>query len=289
MSNVLYDAPGPRTIVRYRIYTAVASVLLLAVLGYVLWLMYEKGQFEYELWEPFVTPDFIRALLVDGLVKTLQMAFTSVILAVVFGLVFGVGKMSEHAWVRWPCWAVVEFFRAVPVLLLMVFIFFSYGVGDGFGSYWSVVAALTLYNGSVLAEVFRAGVLAVPRGQAEAAYAIGMRKTQVMMFVLLPQAVKIMLPAIISQCVVALKDTSLGYYIIAPGLTAVGKQIYGEFGNQFQTVIVIAAFYIVANLILTWVATRVQKRLVGEKKPLEVSMIGTTDADTGYTQAGGGV
>ena len=82
--------------------------------------------------------------------------------------------------------------------------------------------ALTLYNGAVLAEVFRAGINAVPKGQSEAAYAIGMRKSQVMNIILLPQAVKIMIPAIISQCVVALKDTSLGYLIAAPGLTRVG-------------------------------------------------------------------
>jgi glutamate transport system permease protein len=285
--SVLYDAAGPRTVARHRLYSLIASVVLLAVAAYVVWLMYDKGLFAYEEWEPFVTPDFVRALLVDGLFKTLQMAFTSIVFAVVFGLLFGAGKLSDHAWVRRVCWAVVEFFRAVPVLLLMVFVFYSYGIGDGFGPYWSVVAALTLYNGSVLAEVFRAGVLAVPHGQAEAAYAIGLRKTQVMLHVLLPQAVKIMLPAIISQCVVALKDTSLGYYIVAPGLTAVGKQIYGEFGNQFQTVIVIASIYIAANLVLTWIATWVQKRFVGEKKQLDVSMMGITDLDTGGTQAGG--
>ena len=121
----------------------------------------------------------------------------------------------------------MEFFRAVPVLLLMIFVFFSYGINRGdSGAYWSVVIALTLYNGAVLAEVFRAGVLAVPKGQAEAAYAIGMRKSQVMNIILLPQAVKIMLPAIISQCVVALKDTSLGYVVAAPGLTPVARPIY---------------------------------------------------------------
>ena len=116
----------------------------------------------------------------------------------------------------------------------MVLFFLAYGIGaDGIGAaYWCVVVALTVYNGSVLAEVFRAGINAVPAGQAEAAYAIGMRKSQVMNIILLPQAVKIMLPAIISQCVVALKDTSLGFYIAAPGLTAVGKPIYTEFHNQ---------------------------------------------------------
>ena len=119
---------------------------------------------------------------------------------------------------------------------------------DESGAYWSVVAALTLYNGAVLAEIFRAGVLAVPKGQAEAAYAIGMRKTQVMTLVLLPQGVKIMLPAIISQCVVALKDTSLGYAIAAPGLTEVGEGIYNQFQNQVPTMFVIASLYIAVNL-----------------------------------------
>ena len=275
MSSVLYDHPGPRTVARHRVYTLLALLAVAVLLGLLVWRMWDRGQFAYELWEPFVTPAFVVALLVDGLWQTLQMALLSVTFAVVLGLVLGVGKLSEHAWVRWPSWAFVEFFRAVPVLLLMIFIYFTYGVGDGFGDYWSVVLALTLYNGSVLAEVFRAGVGAVPAGQAEAAYAIGLRKSQVMTIVLLPQAVKIMLPAIISQMVVALKDTSLGYYITAPGLTFIGKQIYQEFDNQLPTVLVVAALYIGVNLALTWVATQVQRRLVGEVKPLVTSEVGS--------------
>ena len=274
MSSVLYDYPGPRTVARHRLYTLLALVLVAIPIGLLLWRMWDTDQFDYELWEPFLTPDYLEALLVDGLWQTLQMALLSVTFAVVFGLVLGVGKMSDRTWIRWPSWLVVEFFRAVPVLLLMVFIFLTYGIGDGFGAYWSVVLALTLYNGSVLAEVFRAGVNAVPSGQAEAAYAIGMRKTQVMSIILLPQAVKIMLPAIVSQMVVALKDTSLGYYITAPGLTFVGKQIYGEFDNQLQTVVVLAALYICVNLVLTSIATLVQRRLVGEKQPLRVAEVG---------------
>jgi len=277
--SVLFDAPGPRTAARHRSYTIVSVVALVALVAFAVWTMYEEGQLEYALWEPFLTPDYIEYILVDGLLKTLQMAFFSIVFAVVFGLLFGVAKLSDHAAVRWPAWLVVEFFRAVPVLLLMVFTFFLLAIGDGLlSSFWCVVISLTLYNGSVLAEVFRAGINAVPAGQAEAAYAIGMRKTQVMTTVLLPQAVKIMLPAIISQMVVALKDTSLGYYILAPGLTAVGKPIYLEFRNQVPTALVITALYVLVNLILTWIATRVQKRLVGEKKVLEVTPVGRTDA-----------
>lgn len=281
-SSVLFDAPGPKTVARHRIYTILAGIALLGVLVFIVWRLYETGQLEYAKWEPFVTPRYVVALLVDGLLVTLEMAVSAILLAVVFGLIFGVGKLSDHAWIRWPCWAVVEFFRAVPVLLLMILVFYSYGINAGeTGAYWTVVLALMVYNGAVLAEVFRAGILAVPRGQAEAAYAIGMRKTQVMNVILLPQAVKIMLPAIISQMVVALKDTSLGYAVAAPGLTAIGQQIYRQFFNQVPTAIVLAAMYIVVNLLLTWLATWVQKRLVGEKKkPLEVSMVGHLDDGT---------
>ena len=274
-ASVLFDAPGPRTVARHRLYTVLSLVALAGLVAFAIWKMWDEGQLEYALWEPFVTPEYIQFILVDGLIETLKMAFFSIIFAVVFGLVFGVAKLSDRAWIQRPAWLVVEFFRAVPVLLLMVFAFYMLAIGDGpLSSFWCVVIALTLYNGSVLAEVFRAGINAVPRGQAEAAYAIGMRKSQVMSSVLLPQAVKIMLPAIISQMVVALKDTSLGYYILAPGLTAVGKPIYLEFRNQVPTAIVITAIYVTVNLILTWLATMAQRRLVGEKKVLDVPMVG---------------
>jgi glutamate transport system permease protein len=283
-ANVLFDAPGPRTRLRHRLYSLLGLALLVALVAAVVLRFADRGQLEYRLWEPFLTPEFDRALLVDGLLKTLQMAVLSILFAVGFGLVFGVGKLSEHRLLRWPSWLVVEFFRAVPVLLMMYFLYFAYGVGkDGIGAYWCVVIALTVYNGAVLAEVFRAGIAAVPRGQAEAAYALGMRKSQVMNIVLLPQAVKIMLPSIISQCVVALKDTSLGFAIGAPGLTYVGKQIYGQFQNQVQAALIVAAIYILVNLLLTGIATWVQRRYVGERKPLEPSMFGLTDANTGAT------
>jgi glutamate transport system permease protein len=273
-AGVLFDNPGPVTQARHRVYTLVAAVLLAGLIALVLWKLYDAGQFAYDLWEPYFTPVYVNAIL-TGLVDTLKMAFTAVLGAVVFGLVFGVGKLSDHAAIRWPCWLVVEFFRAVPVIMLMIFFF--YAVYGSFSidraGYWGVVTALTLYNGAVLAEVFRAGINAVPKGQAEAAYAMGMRKSQVMNIILLPQAVKIMIPAIISQCVVALKDTSLGYIIVAPGLTRVGRSIYLEFNNHVPTIIVIGSLYVAVNLILTAIATWVQKKYVGEKQ-LTVPIVG---------------
>jgi glutamate transport system permease protein len=286
-ASILFDAPGPKTVARHRVYSILSLIALAGLVAFAVWTLWDAGQLEYELWEPFITPEYIEYILVDGLLETLKMAFFSIIFAVVFGLVFGVAKLSDRAFIRWPAWLVVEFFRAVPVLLLMVFTFFLLAIGSGpLSPFWCVVISLTLYNGSVLAEVFRAGINAVPVGQSEAAYAIGMRKSQVMNTVLLPQAVKIMLPAIISQMVVALKDTSLGYYILAPGLTAVGKPIYLEFDNQVPTAIVITAIYVVVNLILTWIATIVQKRLVGEKSPLQVGAVLEQPSSAGVTPGG---
>lgn len=278
--SVLFDAPGPRTVARHRVYTVIGSLGLVALVGVVLWRLKTAGQLEYDEWEPFVTPRYLTALLLDGVLVTLQMAASAVVGAVVFGLVFGIGKLSDHRWISVPSFLVVEFFRAVPVLLLMILVFFTWGISRGdSGAYWSVVVALTAYNGAVLAEVFRAGINALPRGQSEAAYALGLRKSQVTWIIQLPQAVKIMLPALISQCVVALKDTSLGYAVAAPGLTQVGRGIYQEFQNQVATVIVLAALYIVLNLALTAIATWVQRRFVGEKH-IDVAAAATAGAAT---------
>ena len=279
--SVLFDAPGPRTVVRHRLYTVLALAVVAALLAVVAYRFYQRDQFAGEKWEVFVTPDYVRFIIVDGLWETLKMAAASIVGAVVLGLVLGIGKLSDHALLRVPCWAVVEFFRAVPVVMLMLFFLTIYGITNGqFGSFMCVVWALTLYNGAVLAEVFRAGILAVPHGQSEAAYAVGMRKSQVVWIVLLPQAVKIMIPAIISQMVVTLKDTSLGYVIAAPGLTAVARPIYQEFHNHVPTFIVIALIYILINLLLTLLATWIQRRFVGERKQLEVSAVGTADQTT---------
>lgn len=265
MSSVLFDAPGPRTRSRHTAYTVVSTLVVLAAVALALWQLGRKGQFAQALWEPFVTPRLMNVLL-DGLISTLEAAAIAIAAALVFGLVFGSGKLSSHRLVRWPCWVVVEFFRAVPLLMLIIGVWYYLGAQPGTVAFWSLVLGLVLYNGSVFAEIFRAGINAVPAGQAEAAYAIGMRKGAVMRVVLIPQGVKIMLPTIISQGVVALKDTSLGYAITSPGLVYSGKLIYNEFDNVFVTAVVLAAIYICMNATLSYLANVVQRRISRGKK-----------------------
>lgn len=274
MSSVLFDAPGPRARARHRIYTVISALVILGLVYLAFRQLDRRGQFAYDLWEPFVTPRIINFLL-EGLGKTVLAAVLAIGFSLLFGVVFGVGKLSEHRALRWPSWLFVEFFRAVPLLMLIIVTWYALGADIGTMAFWSLVIGLTLYNGAVLAEVFRAGINALPKGQSEAAYAIGMRKSQVMRIVLIPQAVKIMLPAIINQAVTALKDTTLGYAITAPGVAYAGKQVYTEFHNILQAAVVLALIFVIINLALARIATYLERRLAGGKK-LNLTAVGVT-------------
>ena len=260
MSNVLFDTPGPRARSRHRIYTALAALVLAGILAVAVWQLWTKGEITPDKWESFTEPRILQALF-EGLLETLAAAAVAIVLAVIFGAVFAVGRLSERAWLRAPSRLVVEFFRAVPLLLLIIVIFF--GFGSTLGSYWSLVIGLMLYNGSVLAEIFRAGILAVPRGQSEAAYAIGMVKSQVMTQILGPQALRAMLPAIVSQCIVALKDTALGFVIGAGGIVDIGERIYiaPQYNNPLAVGLFLAAVFIIINYSLSKLAVYLEARM----------------------------
>jgi glutamate transport system permease protein len=260
---VLYDHPGPRAKTRNTVLTVVFGVALVGLLYWVYSKFDAKGQWAGALWKPFTQATTWTEYILPGLGYTLAAAAVAMLLSLLFGLVFAVGRLSDHWWLRIPSGVVVEFFRAVPLLLLMFFIFFGvpFLTQRPMSVFWAVVAGLTLYNGSVLAEAFRAGIRAVPTGQSEAAYAIGMRKNQVMREILIPQAARAMLPVIVSQLVVLVKDTALGYIIAYTELLQLGvNNLAANFGNVVQAAIVAAAIYIVVNASLTALAGWLERR-----------------------------
>jgi glutamate transport system permease protein len=261
--NVLYDHPGPRAKIRNLILTVVFGIAVLALLYWVYSRFDEKGQWAGTLWKPFTKSGTWTDYILPGLGHTLAAAAVAMVLSLAFGLIFSVGRLSDHWWLRIPAGAVVEFFRAVPLLLLMFFIFFGvpFLTEKPMSIFWAVVIGLTLYNGSVLAEAFRAGVRSVARGQSEAGYAIGMRKSQVMREILIPQAARAMLPVIVSQLVVLVKDTALGYIIAYSELLQLGvNNLSANFGNVVQAAIVAALIFIVINASLTAVAGWLERR-----------------------------
>jgi glutamate transport system permease protein len=262
-STVLYDHPGPKAILRNRILTVVFGVGLLALLWWIYRKFDENGLWEKTQWEPYTKSDTWVNFIWDGLQATLSAAFTAMVLSLALGILFAVGRLSEHRWVSIPAGIFVEFFRAVPLLLMIFFIL--YGVPfliDGpVPAFWAVVIGLTLYNGSVLAEAFRAGIRAVPSGQSEAGYAIGLRKSGVMQYILVPQAARAMLPVIVSQLVVLLKDTALGYIVAYPELIQRGVNDLGaNYTNVVAAAIVVAAIYIIINSGLTSLASWLERR-----------------------------
>ena len=262
--TVLYDAPGPRGRRRNRLLTVVFAVVFAAIAAWVVWALGQKGQWAAQKWKPFLQGDIWTVQILPGLAGTLTAAAIAAVLALAFGLVFGLARLSGRWWIRGPAGAVVEFFRAIPLLLLIFFASYVPGALTDFSwnpsALQAVVFGLTMYNGSVLAEVVRAGINAIPQGQSEAGYAIGLRRGQLMRLVLVPQAITAMMPAIVSQLVVLLKDTALGTIIAYDNLTSKVSILQNLYTNAIPAAIVIACVYIPINLALSSAANGLEAR-----------------------------
>ena len=264
-ATVLYDAPGPKGRRNNRIYSIVASIVILAIMAWAAWTLNNNGQFEGKLWTPFLQSQTWTTYLLPGLRGTLFSAFASIVLACIFGVVLGLGRLSEHRIVRWICGVIVEFFRAIPVLLLMIFAYQLFAVYNVVPSrqlaFSAVVFALTLYNGSVIAEILRSGIRSLPKGQTEAAKALGLSHRLTMYRVLLPQAIASMLPALIAQMVIALKDSALGYQIGYVEIVRSGIQSASYNQNFLASLIIVGIIMVLINWGLTTLAQRIERQL----------------------------
>ncbi len=264
-ASVLYDAPGPRGRLRNQVISVVTLVLTAVVVWMIVAKLAAKGQLTAAKWKPFTTADLWTTYVLPGIQGTLTAAAISIALAGILGLLLGVGRLSHVGVIRWPCAVIVEFFRAVPVLILMIFAYFLYALYDVFPSdhlaLAGVVTGLTLYNGAVMAEIVRAGVGALPRGQSEAASALGMSWGQTMRSILLPQAITSMLPVLVSQLVVVLKDTAIGYQITFVEMVRQGTVVGSTYGNFVPALMVIAILMISGNFALSSLATVLERRM----------------------------
>ncbi len=271
---VLYDAQGPKAKRRTLIGAVLAVVLLLGVIVVVIQRLADRGQFSMDLWGPLINPSDesftgVWKVIGKGLVNTLKAAALAMILSMVIGAIIAVGRLSLGRTSRTPLVAIVELLRGVPVVVLIYFatrVLPNIGIDlsgwPGGGQMWYLIIGLTAYNSVIFAEIVRAGVVSLPRGQNEAALAVGMTPGQSMRLVRLPQAFRIMLPAIISQLVVVLKDTSLIAFVgNYEELLGAGKRLVQILGNPIQTFVVIAAIYVTINYALSRLAQYVQRRL----------------------------
>ncbi|MDF3292318.1 amino acid ABC transporter permease [Streptomyces silvisoli] len=258
-AGALFDAPGPRTRRRRRIYALASTAAILALAALVALRLCGNGQFAAAVWDP-VRDRGLQQRVGDGALAILRAFALAAAGSLALGALLAVGRLSEHRPVRWAATAVVEFFRSLPPLVL-VFALYAGALPPS----WALVLGLTLYHGCVQAEVLRAGISAVPRGQAEAGYAVGLRKSRVMATVLVPQALRAVLPTAVSQLAVTLKDTSLGFVIAYGELLHAGRLATSNTmtpgGRPYLAVlVVIAAGYVAVCLALSALARWIERR-----------------------------
>ncbi len=275
-ASVLFDVPGPKARARYRIIAVVTVAVVLGIVAFILWRFAATGQFTAQKWKLF-TYQKVQLELLKGMGNTLKAFALAAVFSLVFGFLLALGRLGPVRWLSALCRWVTELFRAVPLLILIMLMYYGLASLSVNGSrllpwlspFWSVVIGLTVYNGSVLAEVFRAGVESLPRGQREAGLAIGLTPTKTTNLILLPQAVRAMMPVIVAQLVVILKDTALGFIVTYEEILFLAKN-YGSnimYGAPIIPVSMIAAvLYIGLCLVLSACAYWLQRRMARSGK-----------------------
>lgn len=267
--SFLYDVPGPVTRRRIRIATAVTALAILALLGFAAWQLNKHDQLDAERWTPFLDVDIISYLLV-GLRGTVLAAGVVAVMAFPLGVLLAVARTSEHTALRVPAVVFIELFRTVPVLLLIFVMLFAlprYGFNPSV--LWKLVIPLTVANAAAIAEIVRAGIVTLPRGQSEAGLSLGLRRAQVVRRIVLPQALRNVTPSLVSQVVSLLKDTSLGYVVAFTEMLYRAQVLTSYNRLLIQTYVVVTLVYLLVNGSISWFAAWLRKRL---DTPAEVAV-----------------
>lgn len=288
-TSVLYDAPGPVARRRSAMTSIVGAVVLVALAAWLISTLAAErttaagavlpGLFDASRWDIFADPVVWQSL-GRGALNTLAMAAVAAVLALAIGVLFSFGRTARSRWIRFPVAVLLEFFRGMPVLLMMLFVLLVFSTG----TYWAGVTALAVYNGAIIGEALRAGIRSLPAGQREAGLAIGLHPIRTRLIIEFPQAFRQMLPIIIAQLVVLLKDTSLAYIVGYSELLRTGQNLTNFFGNRynFSFFFIVLAMYLAMNLILSWVARIVSRRTASRTRPavVDATVTGPTGGAT---------
>ena len=257
--DALYEAPGPRTRRRVRIATAISLILVVAALAAIGHRFYITGQFTPRYWTFFAKATTWKFLL-QGFAGTVRVALTAGAIALALGLLLMLGRISHVKPLSTVCRIVTDFFRSLPSLLLIYFLIVpQYGIK--MSSFWMLTLPVALAASGVLAEVFRAGVNAVPKGQVEAALSLGMSPLRTTFKIVLPQAIRFVIPSLISQLVVVVKDTTVAYVVSYPDLMQNARVLITNYDALVSVYFTIAIIYILINYAINQASIYVSHRL----------------------------
>lgn len=260
-TQVLFDAPGPKGRRRILLLSVLSVVAILALLAGALWQFQSNGQLDPGKWIVYLRVDYL-AFLGQGLWGTLKVTALAAVVAFPLGLLLALARLSRFRVLSALAAVWIEFYRGIPMLLVVyAFLLALPAFGVTFPRFWMLVIPMILVSSATTAEVFRAGINAVDRGQHEAAAAIGLSRRDAMTSVILPQAVRLVLPSLILALVTLLKDSTLGYVVSYNELQFQGKTLVSITRYLVQTYLVVSVIYIVINFLLTRIALALDARM----------------------------
>ena len=254
--DYLYEAPGPHTRKRIRIFTGIAILGLLALLGLIIRQFSETGQFNAKYWS-FFTKWTTWRFLGEGLLTTLEAALTGSAISFTLGFLLMRGKLQGKI-IRGISSFLIEFTRGVPTLLFIYFFFLVVPkTGWKPSAFWKITLPCAISACGVVAEAFRSGVNAVPRGQREAALSLGMSERRTFYRVVFPQAFRFVIPSLIAELVIVLKDTTFAYVVSCADLMQNAKVLISNYDAMLSIYLVVAVIYILINYLLNTLSERI--------------------------------
>ena len=259
LEDTLFGAPSPRARTISLLSSVVTACLLVLLAAGIVYQFHSAGQLDAPFWEFFALPT-TWAFLGKGLLGTLASSAMAAVIALSFGLLLLLGRLSPLRLLRWPSVALIEFLRGTPTLLLIYVCFLVLPVlGIKLSTYWMLTLPIGLSTAAVVAEVYRAGVQAVPRGQTDAARSLGMTEAQVFFYIVFPQALRFIVPALVAQLVIVVKDTTFGYVVTYGELMQNAKVLVANYHSLVPVYLVVAALYCLVNCAISAASKRLSK------------------------------
>lgn len=204
-------------------------------------------------------------IFIEGTLKTLEISAIALLLAIPIGIIFGMGRISRNPVFRLISSIYVEVMRGVPLLVLLIWIFFVLGQFLKLGSYWGSIIGLAIFTGAFIAEIVRSGIQSVPKGQMEAARSSGMTYWQAMRLIILPQAFRRVLPPLASQFIMLIKDSSLISVIGATELTLAAKNLVSTTLRSIEIWTFVGLLYFVMTFTLSMIIRVIERRLLSRE------------------------
>lgn len=248
--DFLYEPPGPKTRRAAAIGTAAAIAGLILLLVLIIRQFYISGQLDSRYWYFFGKWSTWR-FLGEGLLTTIRAALTGSALSFLLGFLLMRGRLRENRLLRACCTALIEFTRGVPTLLFIYFFFLVVPqTGWRLSAFWKITLPCAISACGVVAEALRSGVNAVPRGQTEAALSLGLGKVRLFYKVVFPQAIRFVIPSLIAELVIVLKDTTFAYIVSCADLMQNAKVLISNYDALLSIYLVVAVIYILINYAL---------------------------------------